>query len=454
MRIRRLEELPDGTAEVTLLTDPIPRHVSLVKWGANNAPATSWMSKDGGASNTLLREAPSGDVVDPARATGSGLSEFISETIEAWKSVCGSIMSTALEPADRGARLRAATVQAAARVAAVMHSLGSEIRRVAMSAPIPAGPREFPTVDGEVDRVHFAAGLDDIGFMLHGACLEIASSGSSRAVELVLSVFSAVADILDSSARSIPAGVVGVAQKVGKRHNSADLDRLRKIRDSIEELLAGIESAIETDDVATKTFRFYNSALTQEIDMITMKDLETLVDGDPKGFLSLVQRAVKSVDAKEPKTALKFMWGETGVDPYDISNILGTIPGITSGLDGLIAAAVGGIDIDRAMSTSPTVASTMKGADKSRHELAMAFNSASIKSAVSELKTNPNGDLATSIRSAVSLSVGAAIAEGIKTAMRSFVDGGGDASSLSFDEDDEDDASSALIPEIPGRSRK
>lgn len=552
MKIRALEVQPDGTAEVMLLTNPIPRAVSLVSWGANNTPAASWKSSgyrlgvtqmsgsrtmqcevferpaftpanatpvrklvselaavayagmvyraaDGAlvftgperlaprdpdstyrttippsvvanrlakstalkdaqeyarshplpvaSTSSILRDAPSGDVVDPSRATGSDLSVFITETINAWKSVCVAVMGTALEPADRAARLRAATVQAGARVAAVVHSLGSETQRVAMSVPIPEGPRESPTVDGEVDRVRFTTDLDSVGSMLHGACFEIASSGDRRAVELILSAFSLVADALDAAAQEIPAGVVGVAQKIGKRHSLADFERLRRIRDSIEELLGVIDDAVDGDEPKTssKTYRFF--CPQSENLMTTLKDLELLVDGDPQGFLCLIQRAIAKTDAVKPKTALKFIWGETGVDPYNIDAILGSIPGIQGGLDELIISAVSGIDIDRAMSTSPGVVASMKGAEKAKHKLAVAFKDAMVKSALAEVRDNPNGELAAALRGVVAPSVGNAIAEGVKVALRNYVDGGGNTSGFSFGPEDESGVD--LSPELP-----
>ena len=130
---------------------------------------------------------------------------------------------------------------------------------------------------------------------------------------------------------------------------------------------------------------------------ITIADLERLASEEPLRFLATLDHARRTALERNPVEAKKFMWGETGADPFDANAIINSLRDMSDGsvLQGLIASAVGGIDLEGSMGASVQVAATMR--------------SAIARIVVSELSSNPDGELATAFKEAMAPSVAAAL---------------------------------------------
>lgn len=397
MRVRRaLNISPDGTAEVLLLTDPIPRHLSLVDWGANDAPAVSWKTVDPTAAHLILRSPPSGKVTSASTVDGPTLRDFISQTLDAWTSCFDAILSSALQPGDRAAQMQAVTVQAGARIAAAFTVLGSAAASAA-SAHKAAGLKipEVPTastLQGELDRRRLRAAIEGAAAFLLDASLEAAKLPSG-ATEAILGAFSDVAAAFSSALSSLPAGVVGATPSATHR-----------------------------------------SAIPSENPM-TLLAFQTLLTEDPVGTLKALNAAVETAKRAGPEglaVAKKFMWGETGVDPYDPNAILAGLVGFENGtaLQAAIANAVSGIDANKASGTGVTVAATMRKAH--------------VRMLITELKTDPSGELAQAFKAALAEDIGTAVVMTLRRAL----DGGHGNQAINFEPEEGTDVN--LVPDLPG----
>ena len=389
---RKLQVGPDGMADVLVLTDPIPRHLSLVSWGANDSPAVSWKTADPVASAALLRAPPS--MIDMSAGDLSALQEFLSTTLDAWRVVIEDTLARPLSQADRAARVSAITAQAGARAAAVAAAIGHDTVAAAAAAykpaelKLPAPPAES-TLQGELDRRQFMAGVENAAAAVMDQVLAAMREAGPRSTERILHVFGEAGDAMASWAAALPAGVVGVrstaserpvtTHNAGARNNKSDTVRLREMRKLLDE--------IDPDG------RFAHipgqSAKNQEGASMNIADLQKIASEDPEGFLSVLKNAMKAVStSKGPKESRKFMWGETGVDPFDPDAFLSDLR-IQGGpaLQSLIASAVAGVDLAAGTGTGVTVAATMR--------------SGIAKLVAHELTNNPTGDLAVAVKAAI-----------------------------------------------------
>ncbi len=405
---RKLDVGADGMTNVTLLTQPIPRHVSLVDWGANNAPAVSWKAADPTAAHLILRTPPSGKVADPTQVDGPTLRDFIGETVDAWMACLDSVFATPLQPGDRAAQIRALTVQAGARIAAAVKVIGLAAESAA-AAHKSAGLKvpEVPTATtlaGEIDRRRLRSAMEYAAAYLIDSSLEAAKT-SATATEIILSNFAVTADAFSSAASSLPAGVVGALSAAKKT--------------------ARTESPPETP--------------------MTLEQLQALAAANPIKFLETIRMAVVAAKAAGPEgvsVAKKFMWGETGVEPYEPGEILSSLVGFQSGeaLAAAIATAVGGIDVNKAAGTGISVASSMKAGLS--------------KLMVHEMKTAPDGEFSTALKELMA----PVFAEAMIGTFRAAIDGGhfsGGSPGIDpmLDFKPEEGAEDDLIGQIPGLKR-
>ena len=394
---RKLDVGSDGMADVLVLTDPIPRHVSLVSWGANDRPAVSW--KNAAPPAEVLRSPPSSDVVDISSLNMQRVQGFISETLDAWGATVSEVLATPLSAAERSSRVQALTVQAGTRIAAFSAAVttkglaGATRSYKTVGLQIPEPP-SASTLQGELDRRQFMAGIEQASAAVTDRVLSLMrDSGDFPSItEGIMSTFHDIAIGFASWAASMPAGVVGVGakpeatQNAGSRNSKADQAKLDKIMALLAELGATKSNSSE-----------------KSIMSITVADLQRLADEDPVGLITAIKSALDTARNKAPDVAKKFMWGETGVMQESTEAILAALGNMQSGdaLASLIAQAVGGIDVGTAAETDNTqVAATMR--------------SALSKHITSEITKNPEGDLAVAVKGLVEPSVTEAITESMK----------------------------------------
>lgn len=405
---RNLQVGADGMADVVCLTNPMPRHLSLVSYGANDRVASSWMSARGLSPDvvlTMLREPPGSTVVTLCSSgDASEVLRFIDETLDAWRAVVLDCLDRPLTGAERASRIMGATSQAAARVTALAYAVGPEkIAAIARSVSEPFPVRTEPTVESQVDRKYFVRAVDAcVPFIRASAVEAMRTSPAATMTEDIMAAFSQVGSELAQWAAEIKDGVVGVAdtQRAGARHNKADLARMQKMRELLGELLPEQEDEAE-DDTETP-------AGAENSMKITLADIDAVASADPLGFLAVVHKAVKAAKEKDPQAAQKFAWGESGVTPYDTAGILNAVTALAEGgqLIGAITAAVGGIDLDRAagQGDSPQVAAAMKA----------AFGK--VVSAALKDASNP-------LHKAVLEAVAPSVSEAITATIKAFLDG-------------------------------
>jgi hypothetical protein len=432
-------------AAVMVLTDPIPRHVSIVGWGANDRPAVSWKSAISGdpegasiSEKDALRDPPTPGVVASVRSAVD-VKAFVDETLNVWKAVVMSTLGVAITAAERSARIQGLTAQAGARVAAFAAAVGQE-RLKGLSWDIE--PQELPTqptMSGELDRRAFLSVVSSAAEALSKNAVDVVKDpvkyGFSSTTEAILSGFSSVGQGLASLAATMPSGVVGVSttMNAGKRNSSSDEALLRQMLSILKDLIG--------DDAVNKDPK-NNASSTEKSDMLTIENLKQLASEDPQGFLETFRSAFDAVKQKSPAVAKKFVWGETGVDQYDAEAILSALRQVSSGdaLVSLIAQAVGGIDVGRAAGgDSPQVAATMRS----------AINSHVLR----ELKSNPTGELATSVKALVAADVGRAIAEAIKSVMSGNANSNPAGAGFGLDDFEIDNDSDPLAVELPGLNK-
>lgn len=427
-RRRQLKVGADGMAEVTVLGDPVPRHLSIVSWGANDRPAQSWMSAL--PPEQQLREPPTVVEMDAAAIDLAGIKGFIDETMSAWRTTMVAVLDHPLSSEERGARVRALTSQAGARVAALAAAATSGIARAAKSyksvtIEVFAAPTES-TLQGEIDRRHFLAGVDgNSAYLVNAAITSMREITDGSMTEAILGHFGEIANVMAAWAESLPAGVVGVAAKpvaasamAGARHSQIDLAKLEIIKTLIGDLTSvPAEPPAPTPPTPAET--------TERAMIITLKDLQACADADPVGFVALCQKAFTAAQAKAPAGTLKFMFGETGVDQYDPTAILNALRGMNpgDGLLALIAGAIGGVDINSLAANGGTqVAASMKSVTTvpTALEIGGSLRAGFARVVAAEIKHNPTGEVAAAVRELVAPSVASAISGTLKA----FLDGG------------------------------
>ncbi len=397
MSRRKLSVGPDGKADVMILTDPIPRHLSIVNWGANDRPASSWKSAE--APQELLRSPPT--MIDIGGISLERLQSFIGETLDAWQEVIADVLSTPLSAAERGSRIRGHTTQAGARIAALATALGKKAQAATktykkVDLSLPEVPQNS-TLQGELDRRHFSAAVQDASAaLMDGSIAAMSGIGDGQSsTEMILNLFGQAANIFESWAAQLPDGVVGVSrapettEKAGARHSKSDKNKMQQMLGLLRDILGEDEPPTSTE----------NSAMNIE-------DLKSLAESDPVGFLNILRTAIKSAKEAGVTDTRKFMWGETGVDPHTTAEVMGPLRDMINAeqLAGLISSAVSGVDVGGAAGgDSPQVASTMR--------------SAIGKALADELKVNPEGPVAEAIKGAVAKSVGEAIKQVMEQVM-------------------------------------
>lgn len=127
----------DGQAIVPIMTDPVPRHMSVVDWGANNAPATSWKAVEvtkqaADVARSYLRDPPT-DLFE-ATLTPERVSRFVDAAFKHWR----TLLDYSTAPYER----RASTVQLGAKLAAAAHGLGESAKSLVV---VPSGADEIKT---------------------------------------------------------------------------------------------------------------------------------------------------------------------------------------------------------------------------------------------------------------------------------------------------------------------
>lgn len=407
MSRRRLEVGADGMANVLLLRNPIPRHLSLVAWGANDVPAVSW-KRAGMDASQVLREPPT--AADISMVDMRGASSFISETLDAWRVTIADVLRTPLSPEERGARVRALTLQAGARISAYAHAataaslsaVSASYKTVGLKLP---EPPDASTLDGELDRRRFMSGVEQASGALSDRVLSMMrdsslDDGSMSLTEAILASFGGAANVFDRWALSMPAGVVGVHQPDASIKNSPE-------------------------------------------NPMTIEDLQRLAQENPVAFLTAFKSALEAVQKSAPDVAKKFMWGDTGVTQESPEAILAMLNDLSSGaaFQGIIASAVGSIDLNAvATGDSPQVAATMRAGLG--------------KILAHELATNPTGELAASIKASVAESVAKAVSGALEAVLAGTgnndpANSGGFDFGFKADEEDND----PLKVYLPGQSR-
>jgi hypothetical protein len=400
---RQLNVGPDGTAEVVLLTNPIPRHLSIVDWGANDRPASSW--KSASPPGDVLRDPPGPQAIQRAGASADELVGFIDETLDAWETVLIDVLDRPIAASDRAARVIACTNQAAARVAALAVAVGhAKMAEVASQRRVDLQPhmRLEANTETQIDRNAFVRSLGQAKVHLRDSVVSVlAAGGEGSSTETILGIFSEVGCLFAQWASEIRDGVVGVAAK--------------------------------------------SSSTPQEAPVLTIVMLAALAKEDPVGFLEVVDQARKDAAAKFPEAAKKFAWGDTGVEQFDPQEFIRQLRDFQGGeaILGMIASAVSSVDVDAAASISgtPKVNSAMKSAARA------AF----AKTIAAEIKANPSGDLANAIKEMVAPSVAEAMVQTMKAFYSSPTPQGDPAGAFGFapEEDDGD----PLEVEMPALNR-
>ena len=428
---RRIEVGADGMADVLCLTDPIPRHLSIVSWGANDRPATSWKSANPDmAPQEVLRTFPA-DAVDVAKMNLQRVQGFIGETLDALVASYASVLKNPLRSADRGAQVRALTSQAGARIAAFATAVAPLIAGVTKTYKT-AGltlpdPPTSSTLQGELDRRQFMASAEQASAAITDMVLSLMrdSGGFATATEGILSLFGQVGSQFAQFAASMPDGVVGVVQtpdateNAGRRNKTTDQSKLNTILTLLQEL--GAELPTSTENVAMS---------------ITIADLQRLAEENPVGFMTAVKTAMEVTKNRAPEIVQKFVWGESGVSQHDPAAILAELGSFQSGdaLLSMITGAVAGIDVG-----------TM--AEKDNTQVASTMRSALATHVTESIKADPNGELAQSIKAALAPHIAGAVADSMKMVLQGMQGSGSDSTPFgmgSFSADDSDPLAVAL----------
>ena len=424
MTKRALEIGPDGMANVLVLSNPIPRALSVVSWGANDEPAVSWKSavsgefKSADEAHVVLRSPPSADVIKVDEITQDSVTNFAAETLSALRATIEQVLSTPLNPSDRATRVQALHSQAGARMAAFAAAISATKLKTAVRTyksadlKLPEAPTQS-TLNGELDRRAFLSGLEQASAFLTDRTLSsIKDPGSFKtATAAILAAFGQAGHALAQWAAAMPAGVVGVPQEPATTENAgarqvADVATARRIIDLMRGVLGEPPSPTTTE---------------KQI-MLTITMLAALADQDPKGFWDVASKAFSDLSPEDRlSVSKKFEWGENGVTPHDPSGILGQIPGIQGDqpILGMILSAVTGIDVNRVAQDNVQVASMRSAPTATVRSEAQAKFEAQIRTGLmnqvaKELESNPGGPLALEVKKLVAPDVAEAVKQAIQ----------------------------------------
>lgn len=463
---RKLLVGPDGKADVTLLTDPIPRHLSLVGWGANDEPAATWKSAE--APQKVLRTFPA-EMVDLSLLSLDRVQMFVGQTLDALIATVGDVLGKPLRAEERSAQIRALFSQAGARLAAFSSAtdriLGSVVKTYkSQGLQIPGIPTGT-TLQGEIDRRQYMAHLQMASSAIVDSVLSSMQDPGQfgSTTESILHLFGDAGSMFCSWAASLPDGVVGLptpdtsTKATGRTGNAGTVNHsheyttgdtetgttgapgkgstdphshkvkpgelftemggARPHRHSIDPRLAtGSQGSAQVDQITLRTIHDQLQKLTSplptstENTAMTIEDLQKLASENPIEFFNVLKTALKAARVKAPDEVKKFVWGETGVDQENAGAILSDLGNMQGGeaIASLIAAAVAGIDVgEMAEKDSVQVASTMR--------------SGLVKHVLAEIKNNPNGELSTTIKSAVKEDLAPEIAETIREAFNAYI---------------------------------
>lgn len=499
---RKIEVGADGMADVLVLTDPIPRHLSIVSWGANDLPATSWKSAGGESPQEVLRTFPA-EAVDIKGLNLQRVQAFVAETLDAWSASVASVLKNPLRAMDRAAQVQALTAQAGARVAAfstaISPILASVTKTYKTAGLVLPDPPTSSTLQGELDRRQFMAGMETASGAITDQVLSLMRDSGSFAstTEAILSLFGQVGGSFARWASSMPDGVVGVvtpdvAEKASGRtddsglipHNhtystnatstgstremgnsqghshpvvagtiytgmGGDPSHFHAIGDS---LARGLKSAVKTatpDQSKLSQVLELLQSLTAETTTSTEKvamnftiaDLQKLAEENPVGFVTALKTALDSTESKAPELTKKFMWGDTGVDQHDPSSILGMLNGMQSGsvLAGLIASAVSGIDIMSGVPETDNV------------QVAATMRSGIVKHVTETIKADPKGELAEAVKAALAPDIAEAVAASMKAVLNGMSqDSGGNGTPFGLGGFETDPDADPFKPQYPG----
>lgn len=482
---RRLEVGSDGMADVMILTNPIPRHISIVSWGANDAPAQSWKSASQEASaQQILRSFPAESVkIDNLALTH--IQAFVKETMDAWVAACADVLRNPLRSADRGAQIQALTVQAGARIAAYSTALSSRLGPAtktykSQGLTLPK-VRTATTLQGEIDRRNYMTGLTEATAALTDNIITMMKNPSTTisVTEGVLNMFAEAGHFFSSWAASWPDGVVGAATAevpVDSKKGSGTTDTGGVIPheheyttgDNRTGSVVGALGDVEPHSHPVNPGTLYTGLAgkrphrhkipeslawlpqkntshptsTENAMNFTITDLQRLAEDNPVGFITAIKTAIESAKQRAPEVAQKLAWGDTGVEQHNVSDILSTLGSMEGGemIMRMIAGAVSGIDVNnRAQMDNTQVASAMK--------------SGMVKYVISEISENPDGELSSAIKSALAKDIAEAVSESMKMVLNSMQTGdeGGPFGFGNFEVPENDDPLAAAIPSA-GRS--
>lgn len=334
MRVRTLLVDDDGMAEVDLMTDPMPRHISIVKWGSNGYPAQSWRSAPEftpAAAATALRATPT---ISP---TAKALQNAIEETMSALRAVIADCMNQNVTSGERGSMITAYCSQAGARLAIIARSLGPQKSARAAADYSGAGISRPKTPDGttlqsEFSRRAFDRWVDESLTWAADAVMiafrDAETNGSSDGLaETVLTYLGYVGWDLSWYVQSLPDGQIGAAQR------------------------SSPDTTLETNNMLNKT------------DLLAA--LRDLAVTEPAAFLELNNRALKAAADSgvtvRPTAAMRAAWGETGAEGQpDPAGQLAL--GAGDQLDRLIANSLQGIDFSVIPSGASPFTTAMRSA--------------------------------------------------------------------------------------------
>lgn len=386
----------DGMADVMVLTDPIPRHLSLVSWGANDRPATSWKSATQ-SPQQILRSFPEG-ATDVSKLNLEAVQAFVAETLDAWTASVVNVLQQPLRAAERSAQVQGLTSQAGARVAAfataiapILSSVTKTYKTAGLKLP---DPPTSSTLQGELDRRQFMSGMEQASGAITDRVISLMrdSGGFATVSEGILSLFGEASTMFMQWAYSMPDGVVGVTTQ---RSAPAETQKLDKILDL---LTTSTENAMN----------------------ITIADIQRLADENPVGLMTAIKTALETTKVRAPEIATKFAWGDTGVEQEDTAGILASLGGFQGGeaIAQLIAGAVAGIDIS-------------SQAERDNVQVAATMRSFVLEHAKAELTENPKGEFAETIKSILAPDIGEAVAASMKMVLQGMAPDDGKSFGLS-----------------------
>ena len=417
MRVRTLQVGADGKALVTLMTDPIPRHISIVNWGSNGLPAQSWRASEmlPAQAAIMLRETPH---LSPDATT---LKRNVDETCSALRVLIIDTMGLNITAAERKAQVTGFFAQAGARLAVIARSLGNQaIARAAASyrsAGIkrPDKPAEGTSFDSELGMRQFEKWLDDsLAYLADDTMRSFQEAEKQKSTdglaETVLSICSWTGYDLAWYAGSMPDGQVGAKRST--------------------------RSAPESTTPSPTT---EPSTMITAIELL--KALRSLAQEEPGSFLELsvlaTNEATKRGIQVKPTAAMRMAWGETGVQtevPVENQLGLGNL-----NFEALVGKALAGIDFS-VIPAGAAFVTTMRASIET--ELKKSLRAELVEAIIAELKDE---------KSAFTIATRAAVAPSVVTAMTEVLNRRGSGSTFfAPPETDPDDKADPWAAQLPG----